>query len=104
MGKKVTLQIQGSGGETDAPTVEDFLGELRDFFDILKGVEEAVSSESKSVIEWRIVKASTNSPIRIEAEAFPREFGVNIDQRLSAVVRNAAEGLRQLSVSDHRPP
>lgn len=97
------MRIQGSGGETDAPTVQDFLGQLRDFFDILKGVEEAVSADAKNVIEWRIVAASMNSPIRIEAEAFPREFGVNIDRRVHAVVKNAAEGLRQLSVSDHRP-
>ncbi len=104
MGKRITLRIQGSGGETDAPTVQDFLGQLRDFFDILKGVEEAVSSDAKNVIEWRIVAASMNSPIRIEAEAFPWEFGVNVDQRVHAVVKNAAEGLRQLSVSDYRPP
>jgi hypothetical protein len=104
MGKKVTLQIQGSGGDTDAPTVRDFLDQLQDFFGILSGVEEAISSDAKSVIEWRIVSASMNSPIRIEAEAFSREYGVNIDRRVNSVVRNAAEGLRQLSVSEHRPP
>jgi len=103
MNRRITLRVRGSGGETDAPTVQDFLGQLRDFFEILKGVEQAVAPDAKSVIDWRIVNASMNSPIRIEAEAFPRDFGTNIDRRVSVVVKNVAEGMRQVSVSDYRP-
>jgi len=103
MNKRVKLKILGSG-ETDAPTVQDFLCQLRDFFEILKGVEEAIASDAKAVIEWRIVSASMNSPICIEVEAYSRTFGVNIDRRVDAVVKTTSAGLRQLRVSPQRPP
>jgi hypothetical protein len=103
MNRRISLKVRGSGGETDAPTVQDFLGQLRDFFEILKGVEQAVAPDAKNAIDWRIVNASMNSPIRIEAEAFAREFGANIDHRVNVVVKSVAEGMRQVALGDHRP-
>ncbi len=101
--KRITLRVKGSGGETDAPTVQDFIGQLHDFFGILKGVEEAIAPDGKSAIDWRIVNASVNSPIRIDAEAFPHQFGASIDPRVNVVVKSVAEGMRQIAISDYRP-
>lgn len=71
MSNKVTLSVAGRGSDTDAPTVEDFLGQVRDYFDVLAQVEATLAEDGESAIEWRIVGASKNSPLSIEAEAFP---------------------------------
>src|SRR5262249_37558794 len=55
-------------------------------------------------IEWRIIGASTNSPIALEAQAYPTVFAVNIDRRVELVVRQTALGMQQLRVRRERPP
>ena len=102
MNRRITLRIRARG-LTDSPTVDDLLEQLRDYFDILKGVEEAVSEDGRSAIVWRIVKATTNTPITLEAEAFPKDFGVNIDRRVEAVTRETALGLAALQRDGKRP-
>ena len=103
MSKKVRLSVSGRGTDTDAPTVEDFLGQIRDYFDLLAQVEATLAEDGESAIEWRIIGASKNSPLSIEAEAFPRQFGVNVDERAEYVVENVAAGLRQLHQAAQRP-
>ena len=103
MSNKVTLSVSGRGSDTDAPTVEDFLGQVRDYFDVLAQVEATLAEDGESAIEWRIIGASKSSPLSIEAEAFPRQFGVNVDRRSELVVENVAVGLRQLHQAAQRP-
>ncbi len=45
MGRVVKLRISGRGSETDAPTVEDALDQMRDHLDVMKGVEEAATQD-----------------------------------------------------------
>jgi hypothetical protein len=103
MSRKIKLSIRARG-PTDSPTVEDLLDQLRDYFEILEGVEEAVSEDGRRAIEWRIVSASANTPITIEAVAFPKDFAVNIDHRAEIVTRQTALGLSALRTGGERPP
>ena len=103
MSRKIKLQIRGRNAETDAPTVDDFLDQMRDYFEILRGVEEAVADDGTAQIEWRIVDAKKQSPLAIEAEAFPRQFAMNVDLRASIVMRATAEGLDALQKGAERP-
>ena len=103
MSKKVTLSVSGRGSETDAPTVADFLDQVRDYFEVLLQVEETLAEDGESAIVWRVIGASKNSPLSIEAEAFPRQFGVNVDHRTELVISSAAAGLRRLQQSAQRP-
>jgi hypothetical protein len=103
MNKRVTLSVTGRGSDTDAPTVEDFLGQVRDYFEILGQVEETLAEDGQSAIEWRVTGASKNSPLSIEAEAFPRQFAVNVDRRTELVISNVAAGLQQLQSTALRP-
>src|SRR5829696_9196918 len=102
MSRTIKLSIRARGA-TDAPTVDDLLEQLRDYFDILEGVEEAVAEDGRRAIEWRIIKASMNSPLSFEAAAFPIDFAVNIDRRVETVTRQAAVGLRALETNGERP-
>jgi hypothetical protein len=103
MSRKITLSIRARG-PTDSPTVDDLLDQLRDYFDILGGVEEAIAEDGSRAIEWRIVKATTNTPITFEAGAFPKDFGVNIDKRAEIVTQHTALGLSALQYGGERPP
>jgi hypothetical protein len=97
---KVSIRARGHG---DAPTVEDLFDQIRDYFAILEGVEEAVADDGRHAIEWRIVKATTNTPITFEATAFPRDFATNIDNRVDIVTRHTALGLDALRRGGERP-
>ena len=103
MSKTVTLSISGRGSDTDAPTIEDFLGQVRDYFEVLSQVEETLAEDGQSAIEWRVTGAAKNSPLSIVAEAFPRQFAVNIDRRTELVIESVSEGFRQLQVKSLRP-
>jgi hypothetical protein len=72
------------------------LDQLRDYFAILQGVEEAIAEDGRQAIEWRIVSATTNTPITIEAAAFSKDFAVNIDHRTEIVARQTSLGLAAL--------
>ncbi|MGB9367252.1 MAG: hypothetical protein WCE79_14690 [Xanthobacteraceae bacterium] len=102
MSKTIKMSIRARG-ESESPTVDDLLDQIRDYFDILEGVEQAVAEDGRQAIEWRIVNASTNSPITIEAVAFARDYGVNIDRRVAIVTRQTALGLDMLRQSAERP-
>jgi hypothetical protein len=102
MAERIKLSIRARGA-VDSPTVEDLLDQIRDFFAILKGVEEAIAEDGTNAIEWRIVRASTNSPIEFEGQAFPVNFAVNVDRRAGLVVRYTAAGMQQLRTRGDRP-
>jgi hypothetical protein len=102
MSRTIKLSIKARG-EIDSPTVEDLLDQVRDYFEILKGVEQAVAEDGENAIDWRIVAATTNSPITFEAQAFARDYGVNVDNRAEIVARQTALGLFQLETTDERP-
>ncbi len=103
MGTVVKITISGRGPDTDAPTVEDALDELRDYLDILRGVEEAVAGTQISAIDWRLVDARRGSPLAFDFQPFPKQYAVNIDQRVEIVLTETAVGLTALQARAERP-
>lgn len=101
--RRIKFQVVGSGAETDAPTVDDLIDQIRDYFDILREVEEAVAEDGTAQIEWRIVSASKASPLAFEADAFARQFAMNVDRRAEIVVSATSRGLNQLQTRLGRP-
>jgi hypothetical protein len=104
MARVITLLISGAGAGTDAPTVDDVLAQVRDHFDILDAIEEAVAESGGNAIDWRMVGASMDSPLALRVAAFPKDYAVNIDQRAELTVRHTAAGLNSLQAGAERPP
>jgi len=50
MSKTIKLSIKARG-ESDAPRVDDFLDQVRDYFEILDGVEQAIAEDGANAIE-----------------------------------------------------
>lgn len=103
MGKVVKLRISGRAADTDAPIVEDMLDQIRDYIEILRGVEQAVAPDGSSMLVWRTVNAHKNSPLQFEFAAFPKEYALNVDRRTAVVVDAAAHGLHTLLTVAERP-
>jgi len=103
MSKVITLSVSASDPESDAPTVGDFIDQVRDYFELMALVEGTLAEDGSSVIDWRIVKARKNSPLTLEVQAFPKEYAVNIDQRAQLILSNTLGGLRRLAQEASRP-
>jgi hypothetical protein len=104
MARIITFKISGHGADNDAPTADDWLDQIRDYLDILRGVEDAIAEDGQRAIDWRVVNASKNSPIAVQLQPFARQYAVNIDRRVEAVVTRTASGLAILASRPERPP
>ena len=76
---------------------------MRDYLEVLRGVEEAAAGDGTSKIVWRIVDASRNSPLAFELEAFPKHYAVNIDGRVQIVMSETAFGFASLQTNAEHP-
>ena len=104
MAKPIKITIKGSDDTgSDAPTVDDFLGQVRDFLDVLRGVEKAVSDDGENEIVWRVTNAQMNSPIWVELTPFAKNPAIYVDARAEQVERVAMEGLRAIKHGEQRP-
>jgi hypothetical protein len=100
----IKFTVAACDPDNDAPTVDDLLGQLRDFVELLQGMERAVALPGEEAeIEWRVTNARRSSPLAIELTPFPKHHGTNIDRRAGDVRRQAALGLRMLSERRGRP-
>ncbi|MGH6822227.1 MAG: hypothetical protein ACRECP_01360 [Methylocella sp.] len=101
--RTIKFKVTGRGADTDAPTVDDLLDQLRDFFDILKGVEQAVAEDGTIEIEWRVIDVSRSSPLAFEIAPFARQYAMNIDNRADIVLTATATGMCLLQTDGARP-
>ncbi|QGN54158.1 hypothetical protein [Novosphingobium sp. Gsoil 351] len=105
MTKPVRLTIKGAGDAGDnAPTVDDLLGQVADFVEILKGVEKALGDDHGNQIVWRVTDAERQNPITFELTPTPIRAGIIIDDRAINVERIARAGFAALRNGDARPP
>ena len=104
MTKPVRLTIKGAGevGE-NAPTVEDLLGQVSDFVEILKGVEKALGDDKGGQIIWRVTDAERKNPITFELTPTPVNPAIFIGDRAADIERIARAGLVALRNGDTRP-
>ncbi len=103
MSKPIRLVIRGRNTETDAPTVEDLLAQVGDWFSMLRGVEEALANDGTTEIEWRVTGASKRSPLAFELTPFPRRHGMDIERRTRQVKEQIVAGFQLLRSKAERP-
>lgn len=102
--KPIKITIVGSGPETDAPTVDDLLGQLRDVVELMRDLERAVAEPGENIeIEWRVTDARRSSPLAIEVTPFPKHYGMNITRRDESIRQKASAGLSSLLFGADRP-
>ena len=92
MAEKVTVTVRASGAHPDVLTVQDAMRQVLDVFDLLTS-----GPDGGQGVQWRLVKATTNSPFYAEGEAVSFEPAVNISVVARAQKVTAALGLRQIA-------
>lgn len=103
LAKPIRLTIKGSDAfGTDAPTVDDLLGQVRDFVEMLRGIEDAVTDDGK-VLVWRVTDATMNSPISIEVTPFSSNPAIFADARATVVQDVVRRGFSALAAGEVRP-
>ncbi len=104
MSHAVKITIIGSGDTgTDAPSAEDFLGQVSDFLEVLKGVEKAIDDSGENQLVWRVTNAQMNSPLLVELTPFPKNPAVFIGDRAEQVETATANGIAAMEHGDFRP-
>lgn len=104
MAKPVRVTITGTANTvSDAPTVEDLIGQLRDLADVFRGVERALLHKRGNELVWRITDAGKNSPLSLELTPYSQDAGADIEERAAKVERATADGLLALRRGDVRP-
>lgn len=90
MAEKVAVTVSASSAHPDVLTVQDAMRQVLEVFDLL------TSGQDESV-QWRLVKASTNSPFYAEGEAVSFDPAVDITVIARAQKQSAAQGLRRIA-------
>lgn len=104
MAKPVRVTITGTADTvSDAPTVDDLIGQLRDLADIFRGVEKALLHKRGNELVWRITDAGKNSPLSLELTPYSQDAGGDVAERATKVERATAEGLLALRRGEARP-
>ncbi len=104
MANPIRVTIKGSDATgTDAPTVDDLLEQIRDFVEVLRGVERAVTADSANELVWRVTDVTMNSPINVELTPFPTNPAIFIGARADAVEQATARGFAALRQGEVRP-
>ena len=103
VGRPIRVGISGRSADAGAPTAEDLLDQVGDYFAILRDVERMVADDGASEIEWRVTNASKRNPLELEVTPFPRRHAVDISNRERLVVEHANSGLAQLTHQSERP-
>lgn len=98
---KLIIKASQTAG-TDAPTVEDLLGQIRDFVDVLKGVEKALDSDGNQIV-WRVTNVAKNSPLCFELTPFSKDAAAFVGDRAARVERATSQGLLALQRGVERP-
>ena len=105
MAKPVRVTISGPDDERiDAPTVDDLLGQIRDFVEVLKSVEKTLGPNEAGEIEWRVTDATMNSPISLEFTPYGKGGAAAVASHVDRIEQITASGLRALRRGDARPP
>ncbi len=100
----IKIIVKGSDNHgNDAPTVKDLFNQILEHLKILREVETEIFGKGQVQLEWRVGNWTKNSPLAVEIMPFPKERGINIDNRANKVVGATAYGLRKLGRGSERP-
>ena len=89
MSERIKVTVKGS--HDDRLTVQDAMQQVLDFFVLL-----SLSGDDDQAVEWRLVYASANSPLIVEAEAIGAAPDVDVATIAHAQKMALAEQFREI--------
>jgi hypothetical protein len=86
--ERIKITVRPSGSHPDVLTIEDAMQQVLDVFEMI---------DKMPGVEWKLVNASTNSPLQVEAEAVSFEPSVDVTVVARAQKQQLARNLRQIT-------
>ena len=99
----VSITIYPSTAESADLTVADAMQQVLDAFELLSKSQLGRTGEPKSKVIWRLEKASTNSPLTIEASASSYDPAINLDVEARQAKIAFFEGVNGLLAAKKKP-
>ncbi len=99
--ERVTITIRPAASDQGLLRVRDAMQQVMDLLKIYEEAERAMASPGES-FEWRLERATTNSPLTIVALAEPRDATKDITIHVRQVKSEVATGMRNLI--EHKQP
>lgn len=99
--ERLVITIRPSHPDDGMLTVADAMLQVLDAIRLFERADAALAEPSQT-IDWRLEKASTNSPFTVTAIAVGRNKGVDISQHATAVKRTVSSAIYDL-VNNNQP-
>ena len=102
MTERIKVVIHASGAHPDVLTVQDAMRQVLDIFDLL-----SVGPDEVATLEWKLAKATTNSPFHLEGEAVSLQPTIDVSVIARAQKQEMAKTLREITqgrISDDIDP
>jgi hypothetical protein len=90
--EKVTVTVRASGAHPDVLTVQDAMRQVLDIFELLSS-----GHGGKQGVEWKLAKATTNTPFFLEGEAVSLLPAIDISVIARVQKHSVAGGLREIA-------
>lgn len=100
--ERLIITIHPTPSDDGLLRVADAMQQVIDYFKLFEKVERAMASPQES-FEWRLERASTNTPFTVWAIAEPLDPSVDVSARVRRVKSEVSSGLRKL-VQHSEPP
>ena len=99
----VSITIYPSTAESADLTVADAMQQVLDAFELLSKAQLGRTGEPTNKVVWRLEKASTNSPLTIEASASSYDPAINLDVEARQAKIAFFEGVNGLLAAKKKP-
>ena len=99
--ESVKIIVHPSGAAADTLTVSDAMQQVLDAFELLTIAEE--QPDRKCEVMWKLERASTNSPLTIEAVAIGKDPADDVGQEARQAKVRLADGLSQILQAKSKP-
>jgi hypothetical protein len=90
--EKIAITVRASGAHPDVLTVQDAMRQVLDIFELL-----SAGANGSQGVEWKLSKATTNSPFHLEGEAVSFAPAVDVSVIARIQKNDLAEGLREIA-------
>jgi hypothetical protein len=92
---RIVITIRPTPSDAEKLRVTDAMQQVIDAIKLFEDAERGVASPHEA-FEWRLERATTNSPFTVIATAEPKNPKVNVAEHVRRVKREVAHGLRNL--------
>lgn len=102
LAETVTIVIHPSGTDADNLTVADAMQQVLDTFELLSKAEIKDPSSGATVV-WRLERASTNSPLTVEATPVSSNPEIPVDRQAINAILAFQEGINSVLHAESKP-